>query len=152
MKFMMNGAVTIGTLDGANIEILDAVGEDNFFLFGLSAAEVAERRRDYRPDAIIEQDSDLAAVMQLLESGHFNMLEPGIFEHIIHAIRDPHDLWMTAADFRSYIDAQARVEVAWLDRAGWLRRCILNTAHSGRFSSDRTIREYGRDIWFRDQA
>jgi starch phosphorylase len=151
MKFMMNGAVTIGTLDGANIEILDAVGEDNFFLFGLSAEEVVTRRRDYRPDEIIAQDPDLAAVMQLLESGHFNLVEPGIFEHIINAIRSPHDLWMTAADFRSYIDAQRRVEQAWHDRAGWVRRCILNTAHSGRFSSDRTIREYGRDIWFREQ-
>jgi starch phosphorylase len=149
MKFMMNGAVTIGTLDGANIEILDAVGDDNFFLFGLSADEVATARADYHPDEIINADADFAAVMQLLESGHFNLLEPGIFEHIINAIRSPQDLWMTAADFRSYVDAQLRVEQVWQDRAAWLRRCILNTANSGRFSSDRTIREYGRDIWFR---
>lgn len=150
MKFMMNGAVTIGTLDGANIEIREAVGADNFFLFGMDAREVVEARQDYHPDAIIEGDPDLARVMQLLESGHFNLLEPGIFDDIIGAVRSPHDLWMTAADFRSFIDAQARVCEAWLDPERWQRLCILNTAASGRFSSDRTIGDYGRDIWFRE--
>ena len=149
MKFMMNGAVTIGTLDGANIEIRDAVGDDNFFLFGMDAAEVAAARRDYQPGAIIDADTDLARVMQLLESGHFNLLEPGIFDDIIAALRSPQDLWMTVGDFRSYVDAQARVCAAWQDVEQWQRRCILNTAASGRFSSDRTIRDYGRDIWFR---
>ncbi|MEE4276947.1 MAG: glycogen/starch/alpha-glucan phosphorylase [Halieaceae bacterium] len=150
MKFMMNGAVTIGTLDGANIEILDAVGEDNFFLFGLTAEEVEQQRACYDPARAIAEDPDLQRVMQLLESSHFNLVEPGIFDDIIAALKSPHDPWMTLADFRSYVDAQARVDAAWTDQAGWTRRCLLNTAASGRFSSDRTIREYGRDIWFRD--
>jgi starch phosphorylase len=150
MKFMMNGALTIGTLDGANIEILEAVGEDNFFLFGLTAEEVAQRRQDYRPDEVIGDDEDLARVMHLLESGHFNLLEPGIFDGICAAIRSPSDPWMTAADFRSYIDAQARAGALWADQDQWWRRAILNVAGSGRFSSDRTIGEYARDIWFRE--
>ncbi len=149
MKFMMNGAVTIGTLDGANIEIRDAVGEDNFFLFGLDADEVQTQRGQIDPDALISGDPDFSRVMHLLESGHFNMLEPGLFDTVIGSIRDRHDLWMTAADFRSYIDAQLAADAAFADREGWVRKCIANTAASGRFSSDRTIREYADDIWFR---
>jgi starch phosphorylase len=151
MKFMMNGALTMGTLDGANIEILEAVGEDNFFLFGLTAEEVVARRQDYRPDEIIAADEDLARVMQLLESGHFNLLEPGIFDGISAAIRSPSDPWVTAADFRSFVDAQARACAVWADPAGWRRRAIINVAGSGRFSSDRTIREYADDIWYRKE-
>ncbi|MFN2288140.1 MAG: glycogen/starch/alpha-glucan phosphorylase, partial [Chromatocurvus sp.] len=149
MKFMMNGAVTIGTLDGANIEIRDAVGEENFFLFGLDAEQVQSRRGEIDPTALIEGDIDFSRVMQLLESGHFNMLEPGLFATIIGSIRDRHDLWMTAADFRTYIDAQLAVDRAYADREGWVRKSIANTAASGGFSSDRTIREYANDIWFR---
>jgi starch phosphorylase len=92
----------------------------------------------------------LPAVMHLLESGHFNLLEPGIFDGICAAIRSPSDPWMTAADFRSYIDAQARAGALWADQDQWWRRAILNVAGSGRFSSDRTIGEYARDIWFRE--
>ncbi len=147
MKFMMNGAVTIGTYDGANIEILDAVGEDNFFLFGLRAEEVAELRNHYRPQQYIDADPDLAAVMQLLESGHFNAVEPGIFDDLIGILKSPHDPWMTLADFRSYVDAQQRVEQAWRDRERWTRMSILNSAASGMFSTDRTIAEYNTDIW-----
>jgi len=150
MKFMMNGAVTIGTLDGANIEILEAVGEENFFLFGLTADEVQTARQNYDPAAIIAGDDALAEVLKLLGSGHFNLLEPGIFSDILTSIQSPEDPWMVAADFKSYIQAQRSVDAAWADRTGWLRRCILNTAHSGHFSSDRTIREYARDIWFSD--
>ena len=149
MKFMMNGAVTIGTLDGANIEIRDAVGADNFFLFGLDAEEVQQQRGQIDPSAVIADDLDFTRVMQLLESGHFNMLEPGLFDPIVASIRDPQDLWMTAADFRSYIDAQLAVDAAFGDSEGWLRKCIANTASSGGFSSDRTIAEYAEDIWFR---
>ena len=152
MKFMMNGAVTIGTLDGANIEILEAVGDENFFLFGLTAAEVQARRGHYDPAAVVAADEDLARVMHLLQSGHFNLVEPGIFDDLLAAILHPLDPWLTLADFRSYVDAQRRVDHAWSDRAGWLRRCIMNTARSGRFSSDRTISEYGEDIWFRDDG
>jgi starch phosphorylase len=150
MKFMMNGAVTIGTLDGANIEIRDAVGEDDFFLFGMTAQEVQARREDYRPGDIIAADAELGRVVQLLESGHFNLVEPGIFDDVLAALRSPGDPWMTVADFRSYVDAQRRVDAAWRDRERWWRHCIRNTACSGQFSSDRTIAEYGRDIWFRD--
>jgi glycogen phosphorylase len=147
MKFMMNGAVTIGTLDGANIEIREAVGDENFFLFGLTAREVEVRRRDYDPAAIIAGDPDLQRVMHLLESGHFNQLEPHIFAPLIHAITSPQDLWMTAADFRSYVNAQQQAAEAYRDPERWARISILNTAASGRFSTDRTIREYSEHIW-----
>jgi starch phosphorylase len=147
MKFMMNGAMTIGTLDGANIEIMEEVGSENFFLFGLNAEEVEATRGHYNPDAIIAQDEDLARVMHLLECGHFNLFEPGIFDPIIHSIRNPHDPWLTAADFRSYIDAQHSAASAYLDQDHWARMSILNTAASGKFSSDRTISDYNRDIW-----
>jgi len=147
MKFMMNGAITIGTLDGANIEIRDQVGEDNFFLFGLTADEVASARENYDPDGIIASDPALSEVMRLLESGHFSQFEPGIFDPIIRGMRSPHDPWLTAADFDSYRRAQQEAAEAYQDRARWLRMSILNTAHSGYFSSDRTIAEYNRDIW-----
>lgn len=151
MKFMMNGAITIGTLDGANIEIREAVGEDNFFLFGLTAEEVEARRRNYDPCALIAADQDLARVMQLLDSGHFNLLEFGIFDPVVKAIRSGSDPWMTAADFRSYVDAQQRVDDCYRNSALWARKSILNTASSGRFSSDRTISEYADEIWFADR-
>jgi glycogen phosphorylase len=147
MKFMMNGAVTIGTLDGANIEIREQVGADHFFLFGLTAAGVESMRGHYDPNAIIASDPALRDVMNLLESGHFNQFETGAFDSVILSIRNPHDPWMTAADFRSYVEAQERAAAAYRDREHWLRMSILNTAHSGHFSSDRTIAEYNRDIW-----
>jgi starch phosphorylase len=147
MKFMMNGAATIGTYDGANIEILDAVGEANFFLFGLRANEVEALRGHYQPQAYIDADSDLRQVVELLAAGHFNPVEPGIFDMILDAVRSPHDPWMTLADFRTYVDAQERVSRAWQDQASWTRMSILNTASSGFFSTDRTMHEYNRDIW-----
>ena len=147
MKFMMNGALTIGTLDGANVEILEEVGKENFFLFGLTAEQVEELRSHYDPAAIIAADPDLRRVVQLLESGHFNQFEPGIFDPILHALTSPQDPWMTVADFRSYVDAQQRVAVAYRDAEHWTQMSILNTAASGRFSTDRTIAEYNRDIW-----
>ncbi len=147
MKLMMNGAVTIGTRDGANIEILEAVGEENFFLFGLDADEVAERRRGYDPRAIIDAEPDLAEVMTLIERGHFNQFEPGIFDALIESVTSPRDPWMTAADFAGYVAAQRRAAAAFNDRERWLRMSILNCAASGRFSSDRTIREYNDGIW-----
>jgi starch phosphorylase len=147
MKFMMNGALTIGTLDGANIEIREEAGEENFFLFGLTAEEVEARRGHYDPVSIINADSDFKRVMDLLQSGHFNLFEPGIFDPIIHSVTNPNDPWMTAADFRSYIDAQQCVSQAYRHREHWIRMSILNTAGSGKFSSDRTILDYNRDIW-----
>lgn len=147
MKFMMNGALTIGTLDGANIEIREAVGADNFFLFGLDAGQVVEARAHYQPSALIDADPDFKRVMHLLESGHFNLFEPGIFDSVVGSIRSTDDAWMTAADFRGYIDTQRKVDTAYRDTEGWTRMSIYNTAASGRFSSDRTIRDYSREIW-----
>ena len=147
MKFMMNGALTIGTLDGANIEIRQEVGADNFFLFGLTAEEVETNRSNYNPEAIIGQSEDLRRVMHLLESGYFNQFEPNIFEPIIQSIKSPHDPWMTAADFQSYVGAQRRASEVYQDQERWTRMSILNCAASGKFSSDRTIQEYNREIW-----
>lgn len=151
MKFMMNGALTIGTLDGANIEIREAVGAENFFLFGLNAAEVEGMRGVYQPDRLIAADKDLCTVMNMLETGLFDIGEPGLFSPIVTAIRSPHDPWMTAADFRSYIDTQQEVNRQYQDVDLWTRKSILNTAASGKFSSDRTILEYAREIWKLDQ-
>jgi starch phosphorylase len=147
MKFMMNGALTIGTLDGANIEIREEVGDENFFLFGLTEEQVEDMRHHYDPNAIINQDEDLRRVMNLLECGHFNQFEPGLFDDILASVKSPHDPWMTAADFRSFVDAQKRVEAAYKDRELWTKMSILNCANSGKFSTDRTIADYNNEIW-----
>ncbi|MDD1628482.1 MAG: glycogen/starch/alpha-glucan phosphorylase [Methylococcaceae bacterium] len=147
MKFMMNGALTIGTLDGANIEIREEVGDDNFFLFGLTEDQVENLRGHYDPIAIINQDDDLKRVMNLLEGGHFNQAEPGIFEGIIDSLKNPHDPWVTIADFRSFVDAQKRVEAAFQDKDRWTKMSIINCANSGKFSTDRTISEYNNELW-----
>ncbi|MDZ4848441.1 MAG: glycogen/starch/alpha-glucan phosphorylase [Pirellulaceae bacterium] len=147
MKFMMNGALTIGTLDGANIEIRDKVGEENFFLFGLDASEVQTTRKQYDPNAIIARDPEISRIMSLLESGHFNENEPTIFNMLIAGLKSSNDQWLTLADLRSYIDAQRRVNDAYIDHEKWDRMSILNTAASGWFSSDRTIQQYADEIW-----
>lgn len=147
MKFMMNGAVTIGTLDGANIEIRDAVGPENFYLFGAKADQVTDILHSYNPDKIIANSPALSAVMRLLESGHFNLFEPGIFDSIINSIRDPQDMWLTAYDFDGYFAAQRKVDLAYKDQQHWTQMSILNTAASGFFSSDRTIAQYKEEIW-----
>jgi len=147
MKFMMNGAITIGTLDGANVEIREAVGDENFFLFGNTVEEIEALRGHYDPQAIIDGDDDFRRVMKLLESGQFNHFEPGIFDAIIQSIKEPADLWMTAADFRGFVDAQDEASKAYQDEARWTRMSILNSASSGRFSTDRTMRDYNEDIW-----
>ena len=147
MKFMMNGAVTIGTLDGANIEIREEAGEENFFLFGLDETEVQALKPHYNPEKMIAEDEDLKAVINLLESGHFNHDEYGIFDDILGSLKSPHDPWMTIADFRSFIDAQERVNQAYRDQDRWNKMSILNTAASGKFSTDRTINQYASEIW-----
>ncbi len=147
MKFMMNGALTIGTLDGANIEIRHHVGAENFFLFGLTAEEVARTRQSYDPNAVIAQDEDIQRIMNLLEGGHFNATEPGIFSMLTSGLRNPYDPWLTIADLRGYIDSQESVAGAYTDREKWNRMSILNTAASGWFSSDRTIQQYADEIW-----
>jgi len=147
MKFMMNGALTIGTLDGANIEIREEVGDDNFFLFGLTEDQVENLRGHYDPAAIISQDEDLQRVINLLESGHFNQFEPGLFDGVIDSMKSPHDPWVTIADFRSFVDAQKRVEAAFQDKDRWTKMSIINCANSGKFSTDRTIAEYNNELW-----
>ena len=147
MKFMMNGALTIGTLDGANIEIREEVGNENFFLFGLTAEEVENTRTHYDPVGIINRDKDFLNVINMLENGYFNQFEPGLFDPIVETIKNPHDLWMTAADFRSYIDAQEQVSKAYLDQERWITMSILNSLSSSKFSTDRTMEEYNNDIW-----
>jgi starch phosphorylase len=147
MKFMMNGAVTIGTLDGANVEIREAVGEENFFLFGLTVDEIPDLREDYDPQYIIDADEDFTRVMRLLDNGHFNRFEHHVLDDVIQAVRDPQDLWMTAADFRSFVDAQESAGRAYQDQERWTRMSILNSAASGRFSTDRTMRDYNQGIW-----
>jgi starch phosphorylase len=147
MKFMMNGALTIGTLDGANIEIREEVGDENFFLFGLTADQVAATRGNYDPRAIIAGDDDLRRVMDYLYSGYFNEFEAHLFDDVINSITSPYDPWVTAADFRSFVDAQRRVSELYQDQDRWTRMSILNTAASGKFSSDRTIVEYNKEIW-----
>jgi len=151
MKFMMNGAITIGTLDGANVEIREAVGEDNFYLFGLTVDAISELHGKYDPQAIIDADEDFARVIALLESGHFNRFEPNIFDPAIQSIREPADPWMTAADFRSFIDAQDEAGSVYKDREYWTKMSIMNTASSGRFSTDRTMRDYNEGIWKLDR-
>jgi len=147
MKFMLNGAVTIGTLDGANVEILEAVGEDNFFLFGLHADEVEEKKSHYDPQALINDDPQLQQVLNLLESGYFNQFEPGIFDELISGLKSAADPWMTLADFRSYVETQEQVSAAYNDSTRWTRMSILNSARCGYFSTDRTMAEYNDDIW-----
>lgn len=147
MKFMMNGALTVGTLDGANIEIRDNAGAENFFLFGMDADGVQKTRLDYRPNDIIASDPDIARIMQLIEGGHFNRSEPGIYEILTSGLRNPHDPWLTIADLRSYLDCQKEVGDVYQDQERWDRMSILNTAGSGWFSSDRTINQYANEIW-----
>lgn len=147
MKFMMNGALTIGTLDGANIEIREEVGEENFFLFGAQAHEIKDIRANYNPNEIINNSPHLSAVMKLLESGHFNLFEPGIFDSIINSIRSHDDMWLTAYDFDSYYKAQRQVDCVFKNKEQWTQMSIINTTGSGKFSSDRTIKQYRDEIW-----
>jgi len=147
MKFMMNGAVTIGTLDGANVEIREEAGAENFFLFGLAADEVHQRQRDgYRPGDVVNGNPELREVLDLIAGGCFSRGDIGMFrslvENLVHS-----DPFLVLADYADYIACQERVGAAWMDPERWARMSILNTARSGRFSSDRAIREYCDRIW-----
>src|SRR5205807_10393485 len=147
MKFALNGALTIGTLDGANIEIREEVGEENFFLFGLTADEVQDLwRRGYRPRDRYDQDPELKAVLDLIYSGFFEPDHPELFRPLVQSLLD-HDPYMLLADFQSYVDCQAKVSAAFTDQEEWTRKAILNIAKMGKFSSDRTIRQYAEEIW-----
>ncbi len=146
MKFAMNGALTIGTLDGANIEIRDAVGEDHFFLFGHTAAGVQALKQDYVPERFIAESPLLQRVLALIERGFFCHDDPGRYRDLVAELRHI-DTWLVCADFDSYIAAQDRVDAAWQDPTGWQRSAAMNIARVHGFSSDRTIAEYARDIW-----
>jgi len=147
MKFAMNGALTIGTLDGANVEIRDAVGPENFFLFGLTADQVEKRRAEgYRPRDIYESNPELREVIDLIDSGAFSNGDRDLFRPIVESLLGRDD-YMLLEDYQAYVDCQRRVSEAYRDRTNWTRMAILNSARVGRFSSDRSIREYCRDIW-----
>ncbi len=150
MKFAMNGSLTIGTLDGANVEIRDAVGHENFFLFGLSADEVQTRIAEgYRPRTIYESNPFLREIIDGLGSGQFSHGDRSLFRPILDQLLD-HDPYLLLADYQSYVDCQDRVSETYRDQEAWSRMAILNAARMGKFSSDRSIREYGENIWHVD--
>ena len=147
MKLMLNGAITLGTLDGANVEINEEVGSDNIFIFGMRTEEVREKRPHYNSRAIYESDPEIKAALDMISKNVFCLMEPGIFDPIIQSLLDFNDYYMLLGDLRAYIDAQDRVQALYRDRKAWSRASLLNVARSGKFSSDRTIKEYVRDIW-----
>ncbi len=149
MKFALNGALTVGTLDGANIEIMEEVGVENIFIFGLTAKEVQQIREShsYRPWDICRKDPEIKRVVSTLSGPFFSPEEPMLFQSIYDALMSEHDPYLHLADLRAYIEAQERAEASFKDREGWVRKAILNVARVGKFSSDRTIAEYARDIW-----
>ena len=145
MKFTLNGALTIGTLDGANVEIREAVGADHFFLFGLTAEQVLARKREgYHPSQV--RDDELARALQLIGDGTFSRGDRSMFAPLVGDLRE-RDPFLVCADFRAYVDTQRRVSDAWRDPAAWTRSSILNVARAGKFSSDRAIGEYAQHIW-----
>ncbi len=147
MKFALNGALTIGTLDGANVEIREEVGAENFFLFGLTAPEVLEMKaKGYNPQHFYQGDEELRQVVDSIRSGYFSPKEPDLFRAIVDALMHG-DEYMLMADYRAYVDCQDRVSQAYRNQDEWTRMSILNVARMGKFSSDRTIREYCNDIW-----
>ncbi|MEM7043850.1 MAG: glycogen/starch/alpha-glucan phosphorylase, partial [Pseudomonadota bacterium] len=147
MKFALNGALTIGTLDGANVEIKERVGDDNIFIFGLVADEVLDvRRKGYDARAAVKETPALAETLKEIERGVFSPDDPGRFHDLVNGLLS-NDYFMVTADFAAYADMQRQVDKQFLDADAWMRRAVLNTANAGWFSSDRTIRGYARDIW-----
>ena len=147
MKFMMNGALTMGTRDGATIEMAEAAGEDNFFLFGLTAEKVGESRGWYNPQWHYEHDPETRAALDLIAANHFSQHEPGVFEPILDTLLRQGDRYLHLADLQSYSEAHARLGELYADKEAWNRKAVLNIAASGKFSSDRTIAEYAKEIW-----
>jgi glycogen phosphorylase len=147
MKFMMNGALTIGTRDGATIEMAQEAGEENFFLFGLTARQIADSRGWYNPRWHYDHEPETRAALDLICSNHFSRYEPGVFEPLREELLTHGDYYMHLADLRSYLDADARAEALYRDRGGWAHKAILNVAASGKFSSDRSIAQYASEIW-----
>ena len=158
MKFMLNGALTLGTMDGANVEIVEEVGKENAFIFGMSSDEVIahERNRDYDPMQIFNSDQDIRKVLMQLINGSYSPNDPELFRDLYNSLLNTQctqfaDTYFILKDFRSYADAQKRVMEAYKDEEGWAKSAILNIAHAGKFSSDRTIQEYVDDIWHLDK-
>jgi len=148
MKFAMNGALTIGTLDGANIEIREAVGAENIFIFGLTAEQIEEHtmKGSYRPRDFYDSDPRLRRVLDALSSDRFCPNEPGLFRWIRDVLLES-DKYFLLADFGSYVDTQAEITKLYTQERDWNRKSVLNVARIGRFSSDRTVREYAHEIW-----
>jgi len=147
MKFSLNGALTIGTLDGANVEIRQEVGAENFFLFGLNAEEIIELRQHYNPVAVVQDNHELARIIKQLSEGYFSPEEPDLFHPVINALLGDGDRFFVLADYEDYIRCQDEVAVAYQNTAAWNRMAILNVARCGKFSSDRAIRTYAEKIW-----
>ena len=159
MKFMLNGALTLGTMDGANVEIVDEVGEENAFIFGMSADEVIdlESKGGYDPSQLFNTDQDIRHVLMQLINGEYSPNDPERFRELYNALLidggyNRPDPYFILKDFRSYAEAQERVEAAYKDEKGWARKAMLNVAHAGKFTSDRTIQEYVDDIWKLDKV
>jgi starch phosphorylase len=147
MKFSMNGALTIGTLDGANVEIREEVGPENFFLFGLTIEQASDlRARGYSPEEYYQANAQMKEVIDLISSGFFSRGDKGLFKPLVESLLHQ-DQYMVLADYQSYVDTQDEVSKAYLDQERWTRMSILNTARMGKFSSDRAIREYCGKIW-----
>jgi glycogen phosphorylase len=146
MKFTLNGALTIGTLDGANVEIREEVGEENFFLFGLKAEEVVRMRQGYDPGRYINENGELRQAITQLKNGYFSPGEPALFHPILRTLLDG-DRFFVLADYASYIKCQEKVALAYAARESWISMAVLNVARSGKFSSDRAIKEYAENIW-----
>ena len=147
MKFMMNGALTLGTFDGANVEINQEVGDENMFLFGMRTEDVAKRRPTYVSKDFYRNDPEIRQALDMIKNNVFSLLEPGLFDPIIRSLIDYNDYYMILADLRSYIEAQDRVDATYRDEAKWNRMSLVNIARSGRFSSDRAVMEYASGIW-----
>ena len=154
MKFMLNGALTIGTMDGANVEIVEEVGQENAFIFGTSSDDIIrmEHDRSYNPMEIFNNDQDIRRVLMQLINGYYSPQNPELFRDIYDSLlntrsSDRADTYFILKDFRMYAEAQKKVDAAYRDEKWWAKAAILNTACSGKFSSDRTIEEYVKDIW-----
>jgi glycogen phosphorylase len=147
MKFMMNGALTIGTRDGATIEMAEEAGEENFFLFGLTADQVTGSRGWYDPHWHYDNEPETRAALDLIFSDHFSRYEPGIFASLRDSLLTHGDHYMHLADLKSYLEADQRLTALYTDRDAWTRKAILNVAGSGKFSSDHTIAQYATEIW-----
>ncbi|MBI5544966.1 MAG: glycogen/starch/alpha-glucan phosphorylase, partial [Deltaproteobacteria bacterium] len=148
MKFSLNGALTIGTLDGANVEIREEVGAENFFLFGLTVEQVVElKRKGYRPEEYYKANRELKKVLDEISNGTFSPGEPKLHQQIVDSLLHGGDQYMLLADFASYVACQDEVAKVYRDQEKWTRMAILNVARAGKFSSDRTIKQYAEEIW-----